>query len=72
MSYTEKLLPCPKCGREIDIDEDMYIPDRDWKPTFYDPDSGGEPIQVFCECGFVFNSRTHDWKEFVQAWNKRV
>ena len=28
------LLPCPICGKEIDVDEDMYIPERDWKPIF--------------------------------------
>lgn len=72
MSDTEKLLPCPKCGKEIDIDKDMYIPDRDWKPTFYDPDSGGDPISIHCECGIEFCAATHDWKEFVKAWNKRA
>lgn len=72
MNDTEKLLPCPKCGRGIDIDKDMYISDRDWKPTLYDPDSGGDPISIHCECGIEFCSGTYDWKEFVEAWNKRV
>lgn len=30
----DKLKPCPFCGKEIDIDKDMYIPERDWKPFF--------------------------------------
>lgn len=64
-----KLKPCPKCGREINIDEDMYIPDRDWCPTYYDPDSGGDPIFIHCQCGIKFCAGTHDWNEFVQAWN---
>lgn len=50
----EKLKPCPFCGKEIDIDKDMYIPERDWKPSFYDPDSGGYPISIHCECGLGF------------------
>ncbi len=71
MNETE-LKPCPKCGKEIDIEKDMYIPDRDWCPTFYDPDSGGDPISIHCECGLEFSAHTHDWEEFVQEWNKRV
>ncbi len=43
----------------------MYIPDRDWKPSYYDPDSGGEPISVHCDCGMEFCAATHDWKEFI-------
>lgn len=66
-----KLKPCPKCGGEINIDEDMYIPDRDWHPTLYDPDSGGNPISIHCKCGIEFCVGTHDWKEFVEAWNTR-
>ena len=53
-SEGEKLKPCPFCGKEIDTDKDMYIPERDWKPSFYDPDSGGHPISIRCECGLVF------------------
>ena len=49
----------------------MYIPDRDWCPTFYDPDSGGDPISIHCQCGIEFCAATHDWKEFVEAWNAR-
>ena len=50
----DKLKPCPFCGKEIDTDKDMYIPERDWKPSFYDPDSGGYPISIHCECGLGF------------------
>ena len=27
--HIEKLLPCPFCGKEIDTETDMYIPERD-------------------------------------------
>lgn len=70
MGLTE-LLPCPKCRKKIDIEKDMYIPERDWKPTFYDPDSGGAPISIHCECGIGFSAGTHDWEEFAAAWNDR-
>ena len=65
-----KLKPCPKCGREINI-EDMYLPDGDWHPTYYAPDSGGDPISLRCQCGIEFCAGTHDWDEFAQAWNTR-
>ncbi len=62
---------CPICGKEIDIETDLYIPERDWKPTFYDPDSGGDPINIHCECGLEFSTGTYDWNEFIKAWNRR-
>ena len=49
-----KLKPCPKYSREIDIENNMYISDRDWHPTLYDPDSGGDPISIYCQCGIEF------------------
>ena len=67
-----ELKPCPFCGHEIDTEKDMYIPERDWKPTFYDPDSGGEPISIHCKCGLDFATGTYDWKECVESWNRRV
>lgn len=36
----EELKKCPFCGHEIDEQKDLYLPERDWHPTFYDPDSG--------------------------------
>ena len=62
---------CPICGKEIDIETDLYIPERDWKPTFYDPDSGGDPINIHGKCGLEFSTGTYDWNEFVNAWNTR-
>ena len=66
-----KLKPCPFCGKEI-ADKDMYIPERDWKPSFYDPDSGGYPISIHCKCGLVFCPGTWDYEEFVEQWNRRT
>ena len=68
MAY--KLKPCPFCGKQIN-ETDMYIPERDWKPTFYDPDSGGDPINICCKCGLEFSTGTYDYEEFVEAWNRR-
>lgn len=38
----------------------------------HDPDSGGNPIAIHCECGLTFCTGTWDWKEAVEIWNKRV
>ena len=68
----EELKNCPFCGRKIDEEKDLYIPERDWKPTFYDPDSGGEPIGIYCKCGLRFSTGTYDYAEFLEAWNMRA
>lgn len=68
----EKLKPCPFCGHSIDIEKDVYEPSMDWHPTFIDPDSGGDPINIHCKCGLEFCTGTHDWGEFVEAWNRRA
>lgn len=68
----EELKPCPFCGHSIDIEKDVYEPSRDWHPTWMDPDSGGDPINIHCECGLEFCTGTHDWGEFVKAWNRRA
>lgn len=68
----KELKPCPFCGRSIDIEKDVYEPSRDWHPTLMDPDSGGDPINIHCECGLEFCTGTHDWGEFVKAWNRRA
>lgn len=69
---SEELKSCPFCGHRIDIEKDVYDPSRDWSPTFIDPDSGGDPINIHCECGLEFCTGTYDWDEFVKAWNRRA
>lgn len=69
---SESLKPCPFCGHSIDIEKDVYDPNKDWHPTFIDPDSGGDPINIHCECGLEFCTGTYDWGEFVKAWNRRA
>lgn len=71
MRSTIELKPCPFCGKEIDEEKDVYMPERDWKPTFYDPDSGGDPISIHCKCGLEFSTGTYDYQEFINSWNKR-
>lgn len=64
--------PCPICGKEIDTEKDMYIPQRDWRPSFYDPDSGGEPCEIHCSCGLIFCTGDYDIVDFANKWNVRV
>ena len=37
-----ELKPCPFCGREVSI----HGGPEEWTPTFYDPDSGGDPYYI--------------------------
>ena len=67
MTEQLELKPYPIYGSMLDIDKDIYIPERDWKPAFYDPDSCGDPIAVNCKCGLSFSTGTY----VVEAWNRR-
>lgn len=63
----EELKPCPFCGGEAEI---VGGPEN-WTPTFYDPDSGGDPIAVVCKtcaCGLHFFD---GYAEAASAWNNR-
>ena len=62
-----ELLPCPICRGEVD----EYGPE-DWKPTCYDPDSGGDPVNYVCECGLTFCIGSYDYYETRKAWNTRA
>ena len=62
-----ELKPCPICGATLKI----YSPE-DWEPSFYDPDSGGDPYEANCDCGFSFSTGTYDYAEFVAALNRRA
>ena len=61
------LLPCPVCNREVD----EHGPE-DWKPTWYDPDSGGDPVNYVCECGLTFSIGSYDYHETMKEWNTRA
>lgn len=63
-----KLKPCPKCKQEVEVRGG----DIDWVPTFYDPDSGGDPYEIRCKCGIRFCIGYCEECELVEAWNKRA
>lgn len=62
-----ELLPCPKCGGDVE----EHGPE-DWKPTWYDPDSGGDPVNYVCECGLTFCIGSYDYYETMKEWNTRA
>ena len=65
----EELKPCPFCGGKAKI---IGGPE-DWSPSFYDPDSGGDPIAVICEnCGCGLHRNYDDYSDARKAWNARV
>ena len=61
------LKPCPICGAKVNV----HGPE-DWQPTFYDPDSGGDPVSLDCECGMSFSIGSYDYQETYKAWNRRA
>ena len=61
------LAPCPLCGRAVTV----YGPE-DWKPTSVDPDSGGDPVNLVCECGLMFSIDSYDYQETYDVWNRRT
>lgn len=60
------LLPCHICGESVAV----HGPE-DWKPTFYDPDSVGDPYEFYCECGLVFGTSCYEFKQALALWNTR-
>lgn len=61
------VLACPKCFKPVKV----HGPE-DWEPTFYDPDSGGDPYGFYCECGVTFSTNKYDFKEALADWNRRL
>lgn len=61
------LKSCPICGKQLKV----YGPE-DWKPSFYDPDGGGDPYCFVCDCGFHFDTDTYDYQEAVGRANRRA
>lgn len=62
------LKKCPICGKEVEVHGGV----EEWKPTFYDPDSGGDPYYIRCDCGLEFSNGCCEYEEFQNAWNKRA
>lgn len=62
----EELKKCPDCGQAVEI----HGGDEEWIPTYYDPDSGGEPYNIRCSCGLRFTIGHCDFDEFIKEWNK--
>lgn len=63
-----ELKPCPFCGSKVSV----YGGPEEWCPTFGDPDSGGDPYYVRCNCGLDFCTGCVEYDEFVERWNRRV
>lgn len=59
---------CPFCGSEVEV----HGGPEEWTPTFNDPDSGGEPYCIQCQCGCEFGIGYCEFSELKDAWNKRV
>lgn len=62
-----KPLPCPICGDELKIRGP-----EDWHPTPHDPDSGGDPYNAVCDCGFQYSNGSYDYAEFIACLNRRA
>jgi hypothetical protein len=63
----DNLKPCPFCGKEVKIQGGP----EEWQPTFYDPDSGGDPYQIICECGCSVGWY-YDVEDLLKSWNRRA
>lgn len=60
--------PCPLCGGKLTVHGGI----KDWSPSFYDPDSGGDPYIATCECGFYFTNGSYEYEEFIKTLNRRA
>lgn len=65
MTYLKE---CPFCGKEVEV----HGGNEEWTPTLYDPDSGGDPYYINCDCGLHFSIGYCDYKDIETAWNNRV
>lgn len=63
----QHLKPCPFCGKSVEV----HGGSEDWKPSFSDPDSGGNSYFVACDCGLHFSSGSYELTDFANKWNKR-
>ena len=62
------LKKCPICGKQVEVIDGF----ENWIPTYYDPDSGGDPYRIKCDCGLSFCIGHCDYSDFVKAWNTRA
>lgn len=62
------LKKCPFCGKDVEVHGGV----EEWTPTFNDPDSGGDPYYIHCDCGLEFSIGYCDYSDFQNAWNNRV
>lgn len=60
------LTPC-FCGRKVKLQGGP----EEWKTTYNDPDSGGYPYTISCECGMRFSRGCCDAQEVVALWNSK-
>lgn len=68
ITMTEELKSCPLCGAEVET----VGGNENWKPTYYDPDSGGDPYNIQCtKCG-CSGGYHYGYLDAVKEWNKRV
>lgn len=63
----ENIKPCPICNSNVKVSGGP----EEWKPTFNDPDSGGDSYHIDCKCGISFCIGCVDYGKFVKAWNRR-
>lgn len=63
----EQAVLCPVCGSPVHI----YGPE-DWTPSFIDPDSGGDPVNYVCGCGFSFSIGSYDYNETRRAFEEKL
>lgn len=63
-----ELKPCPFCGGKVKIRGGQ----EDWTPTWYDPDSGGDPYFITCDCGCTFEIGYCEAQDIAEAWNRRA
>lgn len=69
LNSEHKLKSCPLCGRRVELVDGPEF----WTPSYYDPDSGGNPYLLRCKCGVEFKDKKYrEYKDFVKKWNKRV
>lgn len=62
-----KLKLCPFCSKDVEV----HGGSEEWKPTFNDPDSGGDPYYIHCNCGLKFSKGYCEIDEFIESWNTR-